>query len=541
MYKVLLVDDEKIVRIALKTMIKWEEYGFFVVGSVVDGSEAMALVEKCNPDVIITDLKMPNLDGIELIKELKKLGYTGKVIVLSNYDDFEFVKQALKLGAMDYVLKITLNQDVLITMLSGLKKQLDTEEVSNETTHELKDVRISNNEQMKNNFFRELFKEERYSQEDILSKAEKIGLPMVMRESIIIYIYIEDYDIYFGNLNNKESEDLIISINHTLEENLNNLKNIEIISIDYKRIVVIVPKENLINHEIHEYSLADKIIKSISQYLNILVNIITTKEFSNYIDARQGFEKCVLEENMGFYEKKCKIMKLDYNEAICSEINFEIKKTLEGIIKLFEIGSIDEIMLEIDKIFEESKKRHYQPIEFKKYILKILESTEKYIGNEFEDINTITNRYNDELIFGENYNNCRRTISKFFNELYGSYKLRKGKKFKREIVDIIEYLNKHLSEKITLEMISEHMNMNGSYLCRMFKKDTGQSIFNCLTEIRIDRAVNILKNKDSTIKELAVEIGMEDQFYFNRVFKKKLGMSPTEFRKKYFENNGRAL
>lgn len=535
MYKVLIVDDEKIVRIALKTMIKWEEYGFWVSGSVGDGAEAITFAEKTPPDVIITDLKMPNLDGIELIKRLKQNEYNGKVIVLSNYDDFEYVKQALKLGATDYVLKITLNQELLVTVLSALKEQLDKEVKTNETINDMNGVELKEQDLSKSNFFRDLFKEERCNEKYIVERASKIGLPLFLQESIILYLFIEAYDSYFENLNNKEREILTKSIVNTLEENFNNFTDTEIISIDYKRIAVIVPKENLIKNKMKDYSLAEKILKSIKQYLNIQANIIITNEFTSYIDARRSYDKCINTENMVFYGHESDVIKLDHNEGVSIEISFETKKVLDTFIKLFEIGSLEEIMEEIDKLFELSKQRNYQPIEVKKYILKLMEGTEKYIGNEFEDFDGIAGRYNDELIFCENCDNCKATISKFFNELYNAYKIRKGKKFKREIITIIEYLNRHISEKVTLEMISEHVNMNGSYLCRIFKKETNQSIFSYLTDLRIDKATNILKSKDSTIKELAAMVGIEDQFYFNRVFKKKLGISPTEFRKKYFE------
>ena len=106
MYRALIVDDEDIIKIGLKTIIDWEQLGFEIVGTAEDGLEAIKKVEELSPDLIITDIIMPRMDGIELMEELKKRGFAGKIIVLSNYGEVDYVKRAMKLGAEDYILGI---------------------------------------------------------------------------------------------------------------------------------------------------------------------------------------------------------------------------------------------------------------------------------------------------------------------------------------------------------------------------------------------------------------------------------------------------
>ena len=118
MYSILIIDDEPIVKIALRSILPWEEHGFSICGTASNGLEAMSLIEKHQPDVIITDLKMPEMDGLELIRTLKEKNYPGEILVLSNYEDFDSVRSALLLGAADYLLKIKISPDTLLACLN---------------------------------------------------------------------------------------------------------------------------------------------------------------------------------------------------------------------------------------------------------------------------------------------------------------------------------------------------------------------------------------------------------------------------------------
>ncbi|NLJ75605.1 MAG: response regulator, partial [Firmicutes bacterium] len=124
MLKVLIVDDEAIVRIGLKSMIDWEEHGFELIGEANDGRRALELYKEHKPDIVITDLKMPVLDGLGLIQQIKELPFPCRIIVLSSYDDFALVRQAMKLGAADYLLKLEMEPAELLKILAGFRHEI---------------------------------------------------------------------------------------------------------------------------------------------------------------------------------------------------------------------------------------------------------------------------------------------------------------------------------------------------------------------------------------------------------------------------------
>lgn len=546
MYKVLIVDDEKIVRIALKTMIKWEEYGFDIIGSVADGMEAMNLLKRNEWDVVITDLKMPVVDGLELIKQINEQGLKCKIIVLSNYDDFEFVKQALKLGALDYILKISLNADVLIKLLTSLKDQLDTEFSRTNRHRDEAAVKVPplvkglDERMIQRQFLKELMTKELYEEEGALQAGHQQVLVTKPLWNTLLYLFIEDHELDIDGMSFEEQERMQLSLINTIEENISGFLSFELLPMDQKRLVVLLQMEKKsVNKEQEALQLSRKIIDSVGFYLNVTAKIVygytMEASFESYGELRKKYELCINEESMGFYEKCLQITKAMDRVPVEGELYAVMKRGMDGMITSFEIGSIANIMNEIDKLFELSKTKRIPPIEFKKCMIKILELLENYLEDNYEGMEQLGSRYEDKIIFSQDYSGCRSCIEETIHELYGLYSSGKGQKYKKEVLMIMDYIQMHYPERLTLEMISEYMNMNRSYLCRLFKKETGNSIFAYLSDLRVDRAVQILKTRDLSIGELARQVGMEDQFYFHRVFKKKLGLSPTEFKKKFFE------
>jgi two-component system response regulator YesN len=127
MKKILIADDEFLVRLGLKTTIDWQTHGFEIVGEAKNGKEALELFEQFNPDILLTDIRMPIMDGLELIQAIKQKKKTLKSIILTHYDDFNYAKEAIKLGASEYILKSDLNSDNLFNILNRLSNEIDSE------------------------------------------------------------------------------------------------------------------------------------------------------------------------------------------------------------------------------------------------------------------------------------------------------------------------------------------------------------------------------------------------------------------------------
>lgn len=124
MYKLMIVEDELLMRVGIRSMLNWEEYNFYVAGEAGNGKEALELALEVTPDLIITDIKMPIMDGLELIQEASCLLKSCKYVILSNFDEFHYAKEALKLGAVDYLIKSEITETSLVDLLSTIEEKL---------------------------------------------------------------------------------------------------------------------------------------------------------------------------------------------------------------------------------------------------------------------------------------------------------------------------------------------------------------------------------------------------------------------------------
>ena len=392
MYNILIVDDEPIVKIALRSILPWDEYGFFICGTAGNGLEALSLVEKQHPDVIITDLKMPGMDGLELIRTLKEKNYPGEILVLSNYEDFDSVRSALLLGAADYLLKIKIQADTLLACL-------------NKTTEKLQK-----------------------------KAGEKSPVP-----------------------------------EETISENRNRL---------------------LLSFFQGDSSLA------------------------SFIQENR-------ETKLGFMEKSCAICYVTFEKFLSNEA-FSISGSLlrdmildavQGVLQPYILVLNDYSALVI-----------FSQAELSGSEIKV-EQLVKKLYNRF----TMYQSFAPDMPYQEMLKNYEeaRSVFREFSSNEGHYKT--------DVAKTLEYMEENYMYRLTLSSISANVNLSSSYLCRIFKSEVGTSITNYLNNLRIRKAATLIKENTMSMKEISSMVGIDDQLYFSRLFKKCMGISPSEYGKRYHQ------
>lgn len=520
MYKVIIVDDEPMVREGLRASLEWDLYGLEIAGEASNGNEALSLVQAVNPHIIITDIKMPIMDGIEFIEQLKNYEINTKIIILSGYSDYKYLKQAIKLGVESYLLKPIDNEELsslLVSTISniedelnyGIKQKEGLELLKNNTLVRLVTNNISINEFKEKSEFLDLkiFGNEffvvtaiiedngskkidiatksqiRNKCEDIINQ-KKIGIVFSETEDKSIFILNNSFNKLEYDYINKCLEELQSKIFETFGVILiigigNSVKEIKVLCESYNESVkcvnygIVMNKSIVFNSDI-----------MFNDFDNISIINIDYKELENYITINQGEEL------------------FNYISGCFSLISKNKYITLENLRNQI----IRIVFFIINKIHEENGESINYIIDELKFDYETLQSIRKI--NEFEEFLKAL---------------CDKVMIFLFNDI--------NKKISKIVSEALNYIKHNYSKDITLKDISNKLYINSAYLGQVFKKELGQSFTDYVNNLRIKKAKELLVSSNMKVYEIAECVGFTDAHYFLKMFKKYSGVNPSDIRK----------
>lgn len=520
MYKILVVDDENIVRLAIRTILNSTD-NFTIVGEAKNGNEALKMINDIDVDIVITDLKMPSMDGITLIKELKKLNYSGKILVLSNYDDYSLVRDAMKYGASDYLLKLVIEENEFLDTLNQISKQIPLNSNNSSITSTI------STDNKKTAFLHRLLFESLdidYIKNQIADCAININLD----NNIILHISIDNIrsdDIKKRFINNDLLQTSIINI---LSNQLSNIAH-EVIGLKYRDFIIIIPTDELsVNENISAH--CNTIKRSISMYLNITVTIVVSNMPDCIDKLHIELKRTRSAMDYRFYCGNNSIIEINevkfkpLNQNDYSNLIIDLKEKLR-------LGKIDEIISITNNLFEDALKDYINPHDFKALFSIIIENLLSILIEIGENNILYLDQVKSTLLNTESINDYQSKIKTILYDIHNRMLSITNTKYRKEIKDAIKFITNNIDKKISVKRISKEINLNENYLSRLFKSETGETIIGFINRTKINHATYLLReNNNLLIKEVAKAIGIDDQFYFIRLFKKHIGMSPSHYR-----------
>ena len=503
MYSILLVDDEKTIREYLPKAIPFEAAGFKVKDTASNGQEALEKLPLIQPDLILLDVKMPVVDGLQFLKMLRKGEYSDTLVVmLSGYSDFQYAKGAIKYGVKEYLTKPVDEQEI-IPLLQSMHNELDENIGKKRLDLVRKEMNILNNLYNGAAKGRELFKDHTLITCVLLPGAydSKEGNPHIVLQECLKTV-IGDPDNY---LFRSKSNHYTFLLTAKILEPFNNKKTFSNILLG-----------NLKKHNLNCSLLFDSYI------FNYEENTFR-EDFSNHIYS-------MLTEL--FYSP---IEFIDYNPDnfnASGELCFECKYMEELRQNLLSVNR-DRILKVIDKLISEIQKIHLeihyiQEISYRIYylILDVINTTEHQ--NENEAI-LARPEWLDYPYF-ISFNKWKEMLSSMVMECLAFIE-RRCKMVNLGISkDVIQYVHLHYMEQINIKKVADKFFVNAAYLGRAFRKATGVNFNQYVNQLRIAEAKRLLLQTDKLIYEIANEVGYSESCYFIVKFTQEVGQSPCEYR-----------
>ncbi len=521
MFKVLIVDDEPFILEGLKMIISWEEYGLEIIGQAENGMEALEFIKKNHIDILITDITMPQMNGLQLIDNAKGIRPDIKCVVLSGYNDFDYVKQGIRLGIENYLLKPVTVKELIAT--------IENISIKIEKSKNIARLEEVNNKILRNN---------------ILYRWVTNSIDNFELEERAKLLEIEiNYDYYLAcsisvlSENNVEemaerqiSNNIYNKIDHICKTFCSHevQNTCSMCFCDYDGDFIIIFG---INEPVNRYTILKKvydILEAIKMQfqIDLLITIGDTQStytqlFNSYYNAKKLKEYSLIHNDKFI---------IDYDEMnkVTSEHTSQYDINSKDLSKIIVSGTEQEISDYIDNIYDKTlKEEQLNPYDVQNFTIEIILAIRRII-RQFNDKNDYAKIFKSILEL-QTIDQVKKYVKNFAINNSADYESRTSQ-YSPVVKQMINYMNDHLEEDISLKQLGDLLNANSTYLGQIFKKETGEFFTEYVNKKKMENAKRLVIESNLKIADICRKLGFDNQNYFYTQFKKYNGVSPSELR-----------
>lgn len=543
MLKIFLAEDEVVVRETIKRMIPWEELGFELVGEAADGEMALPLLIRQQPDLLITDIKMPFMDGLTLARLAKKEIPGLKVVILSGYDDFNYAKQAIGIGVEDYLLK-PITKNALIERLSEIRSRYEHEKTQKEYYEKFQREMQAYEKNSSRDFF-EVLVGGSMDMMEVYKRAEKLGLDIVA-EAYNVLIFTMNCDEDFSGQRDEysswEAESLELLENFFAGHSSAMLFRSNIFSYG----VLLKGQRETI--EENTRACVDEIRKILSRqdgrrewFLAVGQSVERLSQIQkSYHTASRAFsQRYLYDENILYYDEM-ETMEHPGGQAETEDNAYLQKVDVNALNpailqKFLSNGLQEETENFVKDYFYAIGQEPMESLVFRNYvILNVRFSVISFIKGLGCDTNEMESADTEEVLAesGKNMESAIAYAKKMISQAIEIRDQNSGNKNRSILKTAVDFIDSHyMDEEISLNTVANVANVSSNHFSALFSQNMGQTFIEYLTTLRMNKAKELLRCTGMRSSEIAGEIGYKDAHYFSYLFKKTQGMTPSDYRK----------
>ena len=528
-YKILLADDEEEIRDGIISKLDWANMGFLVVGSAENGLEALEKAERLQPDVVITDIRMPFMDGLEFGEKLRAFLPSTKLIFFSGYDDFEYAQKAIQLNAVEYILK-PINSSELTETLKKLKEQMDLEFAEKRDVETLRRNYRESLPVLREQFLAGLM-EGREPKERMRAEADRYGINASAGQRAVALVRAEALPGAVTALGGQE-ELAPVSLKYTGGEVLSHYCRFhDFYCSGCVAVLAELDPETGISPLLAGIG---EVCRAAEQVLDMRVTAGVGMPCDALADVRRSYRgaNSALDYSvMPGYEKTVFIGDVESAASATAQFDDQDERELVNAVKM---GSEEEIRAQVNGFFAKLEgcrtslnQLRLLLMEQAAALLKVMRTygigAEDVFGADCNYAGAIFAFRTPEEMKCWYLVSCLKVASLIRRKRVDTTKLLAEK--------ARQYIARNFSDPaLSVEQISSTLHVSATYFSTMFKRDTGKSFVTYLTEVRLQEAVRLLDTTDDKTYIIAGEVGYTEPNYFSYVFKRKFGISPSKYR-----------
>ncbi len=534
MYRLMLVDDEPEIRDGLQEIIQWEQEGFQVVGVAENGLEALQVAQAVSPDLVVTDIRMPFMDGLEMARRMRKMLPTVQFVVLSGYDEFDYARQAIQIQIKDYVLK-PISSDEFVQVLRRVKSHLDEDFAQRSDVKTLREHLKSSLPVLRELLLTSLLSGGISQQEAVLS-ACRYDLAIESPRYAVALLRIggiasmkADHDL------GSDPELLRFAVLNIVEEVLKDSLFCHVFHYNGLIAVLFLLREE----EYQPFSQVMEVLETARQTVLRYLDCMTAAGVSNPCEQLAQLHHAAQQaasalDQSALIEDGQVLAIADVEPGSARQFAAEemTLRALSNSIKLGNTGEAEEI---VHQLMEEARRSKAAFRDYQVYLLEIFLAIIR-TGRDME-VEWAEQRDGgpvslESMLKSRDLEETESMLCALCRQLTGSIRDTRLESGKLLVQQAVEYVNAryHMSD-VTLEKVCRHLHISAAYFSTLFKKEMKKTFHQYLIELRMDKAMTLLIGSDLKTADISLQVGLGDPSYFSYSFKKHFGISPSQARK----------
>ncbi|OAS14899.1 response regulator [Paenibacillus oryzisoli] len=535
MYKLVIVDDETAVRGGLSKFVQWSDYGIVLAGTADDGDTGLELVQRVKPDIVLTDVMMPVMDGIQMSKEIRERFPEIKIVFISGHNEANLLRSAMQVHAADYIFKPVKRTEIQ-KMIENVVRVLRSEE---KERNRLKDMEVKLTQSMpllREKFLMALIQDGDAKPDALRERAAFLNLELpIEKPYLVLAITIDDSNEVLGNRSERDKQLFSYSLLNVVQELIDQYLHgyaFENRAAEYVGLLVL--DDQMIEPEATLLSLAEAIRDNLRRWLQISVTIGVGERAANISMLPASFRHARDAADQKWYMGKNQVITMDSLEiGEANPIRFDAGQS-ERLVSVLKSGDKHRLELEMESILEPLAQIRKDAFKYGRQVgLQMI----ALAGRLLLDLNLLTREKEeqeawllDRLLKIETMAELKSIVSDYLYNVCCWIQEKRSGRSSNVIEHIQTYISDNFTKNLTIAEIAASVYLSQTYVSLLFKQETGETIYEYLMKVRIAKAKELLRDPRIKFYEVCELVGYTDPSYFSKLFKKMTGLTPSAYR-----------